>query len=230
MSRASTPLKNSLTRQPEISTSQINSPTPFSLVKSLTVQQCSSQSEDDGETKANIRFDKSSNVLEISSQVKAYNNNENLSANTSRFGKRHNLQKFMAELGKDITVHNRTPMIERSQKQLKAAKNLESVTNPVPSDEETEEEDNDIHSNEEQARDMAYDRFFNNLKITKASTSNNTLSQLPILTSVEYADSIACVPKKHVEETKHLLDNLRNYFREWVFEFEYGFNIITYGF
>jgi Origin recognition complex subunit 2 len=252
--RASTPLKQVLTpskRKAEVSNTPSQSAkklkiaTPKSHITDRVMKTCmqvgeevESGSSDEDEFMISYKFDLASKVTE---------DKENDEGNLMyTFGKKtSNLEKFMDQkMGEDnVQASERTPFIERTKKELKAAKMIASVTNPAASDEDslldetgseasaedlkTRGDDDEINL---ELEDGQYDRFFSDLKISNNATSNNTLSQMPPMTQAEYAECLAKIPEKHVKEKTALHDKYRLYFPQWLLELEYGFSIITYGY
>ncbi|KAJ8325759.1 Origin recognition complex subunit 2 [Batrachochytrium dendrobatidis] len=78
--------------------------------------------------------------------------------------------------------------------------------------------------------DQIYSRYFREQVMSKSSTSNNTLSKLPVLESKRFYEILATVQTKHAKELELLHHRHQQRFGQWSFELHQGFNMLFYGF
>jgi origin recognition complex subunit 2 len=74
-----------------------------------------------------------------------------------------------------------------------------------------------------------YDRYFQDLRSTN-KTSNNTLSQLPILDPGEFKEKLSQAPKKHAKDIAILHSLHERQFPQWQFELLSHYNLLFYGY
>ncbi|KAG2220296.1 hypothetical protein INT45_009929 [Circinella minor] len=90
------------------------------------------------------------------------------------------------------------------------------------SEEEQEEDDNTGLLGESEG-------YFQALK-GKATTSNNTMSKLPVLEPQEFHNILEQAPTKHVNDISTLFSMHKLHFNEWFFKLHAGFNLLFYGY
>jgi origin recognition complex subunit 2 len=132
---------------------------------------------------------------------------------------------------KRAATRSKTPMVERCQKRIKANKELLKVEASSESSAFGSDSDSNSEKENEEMEIPSYQGFFSNLSgLSKKSTSNNTLSQLPVLDPQEYLKELKKICLKTSDLVLEQKKRLQNYFPDWVFELEYGFNILCYGY
>ena len=142
---------------------------------------------------------------------------ETVTAKTRRGGKR-------AKSTKQQTVdHGKRRRIQRQ---------IELLKDDRRSDDD-DEDDEQKESEEEQDDDGGVlggsDGYFQALQ-TKATTSNNTMSKLPVLEPQEFHDILEQAPTKHVDDISTLFSMHKLHFNEWFFKLHAGFNLLFYGY
>ena len=123
-----------------------------------------------------------------------------------------------------------TPSTERFRKRMAADQSIAQVTQDNKSSDESGPSDSEEEVAEGNLEESSYDRFFKDLHMSKSSTSNNTLSQLPVMSQDEFSKHLMSRPKLHAREMSNLKTLYRNYFPQWRFELEQGFNVLCYGY
>lgn len=125
---------------------------------------------------------------------------------------------------KRVATRSKTPVVERCQKRIKANKELAKIEDSSSS--------SDFDSEEEVEMEVpSYESYFSELHgLSKKSTSNNNLSQLPVLDPQEYLKELNKICLKTNDLIIEQKMRLHKYFPDWVFELEYGFNILCYGY
>ena len=128
-----------------------------------------------------------------------------------------------------------TPRVDRFAKKRAASKALatvESEKSDSSSDSESESEEEQIEE-ETQAQEggPSYKTYFDDLNgLKKISTSNHTLSQLPVLDPQEYLATLKTLASKNASQVQSQHARLSEYFQDWYFELSHGFNLLFYGY
>ena len=135
------------------------------------------------------------------------------------------LKETASSRKKRVSARSKTPMVERCQKRIKANKELAKVLESSESSEEDSEK-------EEEELDLpSFENYFKESKdLSKKNTSNNNLSQLPVLDPQEYLKELKKICKKTQGLVNDQKARIQQYYPDWVFELEYGFNILCYGY
>ncbi|KAI9280036.1 origin recognition complex subunit 2-domain-containing protein, partial [Sporodiniella umbellata] len=116
----------------------------------------------------------------------------------------------------------------RVKRKLEALKDDRQSSEEDSSEEDEDEEDEKEKRIEEETTE-GYERYFQDLH-GSSKTSNNTLSKLQVLEPQEFHNILEKAPKKHVQEIETLKGMQRQYFPQWFFELQSGFNLVFYGY
>lgn len=169
-------------------------------------------------------------------------NNDNEDENTRSTRRKRKARVTEEKTDESVVNHAKRRRIQRAMELLKddrksddeeSGKSDEEESEKSEEEEVQEEEEEDDDADQAQPQDTfeqdATERYFESLQC-KSKTSNNTLSNLPVLEPHEFRDLLAQAPKKHEKEIKTLAYMHEQYFPQWYFELTYGFNLLCYGY
>ncbi|KAI9318591.1 origin recognition complex subunit 2-domain-containing protein [Dichotomocladium elegans] len=130
---------------------------------------------------------------------------------------------------KTITDHAKRQRIQRQMELLKDNRQSDDDEASSSASEDEDEEDKEAEESRLLDEQPGYERYFQELH-GKSTTSNNTMSKLPVLEPAEFDGLLASSLQKHKDDIGDLIQMHKRHFPQWFFELNAGFNLLFYGY